>query len=380
MLCKGTRKKLGANLRALTPFSYGRMRALHTRSMRNLRIFLFLFSALCALLLCFCAPAFSARSEAPVKRGGSLIVEGEEYPLSLEMEADKYLFAMRFGSLENYARFHMEKGILPSRVLDYLHEGAGLAFFAFLDSLETQPQNATLRVENTSPYFIYTAGEEGKTFDKKQAALAYCRALEGKKSTLSLRDTPPEITQKDLRERTRLLSKFTTSAAGSTQNRKHNISLALSRINGTILASGERFSFNERVGERTAENGFASAKVIENGRYVQGVGGGVCQAATTLYNSVLRAGIHVLKVARHTFPPSYVAPSLDAMVSAFSDLVFVNESPYPAYIFCKLSGDTVCVETYGYATDQPKIVSQVIEEIPFDKVNEKGEKLLDTAG
>ena len=81
----------------------------------------------------------------------------------------------------------------------------------------------------------------------------------------------PRVTERQLRQGTRLLSVFSTNYADG-NNRSRNVALAASRINGTVLGAGENFSFNAVVGKRTRENGFLSAPVILEGKYVQGGG------------------------------------------------------------------------------------------------------------
>jgi vancomycin resistance protein YoaR len=147
---------------------------------------------------------------------------------------------------------------------------------------------------------------------------------------------------------TKKQSEFSTDYASSTIQRKENINLAFSKINGTVLNSGEEFSFNAVVGERTAENGFKEAKVILAGEYENGIGGGVCQASTTLYNAVIRAGLDVMEVNPHSMPASYVPLSLDAMVSwGYSDLKFVNNTDGPLFIKTLTDGSKLTATIYG---------------------------------
>lgn len=169
-----------------------------------------------------------------------------------------------------------------------------------------------------------------------------------KRIGISVQPIPPDVTAESLSACTRLRSKFSTSYVGSTDERKHNIALALSRINGTVVNAGETFSFNERVGKRTASQGFLPAKIIMEGKYVEGVGGGVCQASTTIYNAVLLAGLKVREVHRHTLVPTYVEPSFDAMVNGSGcDFRFINDSKYPVFIKAYADSATATVEIYS---------------------------------
>ena len=165
--------------------------------------------------------------------------------------------------------------------------------------------------------------------------------------TLKTCERPPEVTEAVLRGRTRLLSKFTTRFDGSNIVRAGNIRLACTRIAGSVLPAGGEFSFNRTVGKRTKENGFGEATVIFDGEFVQGVGGGVCQASTTLFNAALRAGLEITESRNHSLSVGYVSPSLDAMVSEYSDLKLKNNYPFPVYIQSRTGRDTVTFEIYG---------------------------------
>lgn len=169
----------------------------------------------------------------------------------------------------------------------------------------------------------------------------------GGEVTLRVRQYSPAVTEKLLRERTQKLSSFTTRFDPENAPRVHNIALAAKRIAGTALAPGEEFSFNKTVGERTKENGFEVAAVIKDGKFVPGVGGGVCQTSTTLFGAALRAGLNVTESRAHSLSVGYVPPSLDAMVSSCSDLKFVNPYDFPVYLLGSVRGGSVSFSVYG---------------------------------
>lgn len=165
---------------------------------------------------------------------------------------------------------------------------------------------------------------------------------------LSVEPIKPTRTAEQLSAYTKLRASFSTSYVGSADERKHNVELALSRINGAVIESGKEFSFNGTVGRRTTANGFLPAKIIVGGKYTEGVGGGVCQASTTVYNCALRAGLKITKVSRHSLVPTYVAPSFDAMVNgSWSDLRFVNDTDGPLFIRTHCSDGVANVEMYS---------------------------------
>ena len=108
--------------------------------------------------------------------------------------------------------------------------------------------------------------------------------------------------------------------------RGKNIIIAASAINNHILAPGEIFSFNRIVDPRTIEKGYKHAPIIVGGRVIPGIGGGICQVSSTLYNAILKAGLEVVERYPHSKPVYYVPPGRDATVSDYLDFKFRNSS------------------------------------------------------
>ena len=145
-----------------------------------------------------------------------------------------------------------------------------------------------------------------------------------------------------------LRSKFSTAFATSTEERKQNIKLASSKINNIIVDVGREFSFNRTVGNRTEKNGYKSAKIIKDGTFIDGVGGGVCQVSTTLYNAVLLADLKITEYHPHSLRVSYIEPSFDAMVNSGSaDLRFRNDTDNIIIIKSQVTNDVVTFLIYG---------------------------------
>jgi len=159
----------------------------------------------------------------------------------------------------------------------------------------------------------------------------------------------PTITKEYNENLTRKISTFTTNVSDSTGGRKHNVKLALEQFNGFILNPNEEVSFNEIIGEHTIENGYKTATIIYNGEFTEGIGGGICQASTTLYNALLLGGVEVTEVHKHSLPVRYVPLGLDAMVSEHTaDLKFKNVSDYPIYIHTYSDSNSVSVDLYSH--------------------------------
>ncbi len=180
----------------------------------------------------------------------------------------------------------------------------------------------------------------------------------------------PIITAEMLRAELTPLSSYTTDFSGSSEERAHNVRLALSKIDGMMIPAGETLSFNATVGERTETNGFKQAKIIIDGKYVDGTGGGVCQASTAVYNAALIAGLSCSANA-HSICPSYCPAGLDAMISSVSDLLITNTTTRSVYISVKLSGRTATVKIYGEKSEykiKPESVVLSVEKFTEQEV------------
>lgn len=145
-----------------------------------------------------------------------------------------------------------------------------------------------------------------------------------------------------------LRAEFSTKYSTSSKERKENIRVAAKSLDGVLIDAGGEFSFNRAVGERTEKRGYKTAKIIVDGEFVDGVGGGVCQVSTTVYNAVLLAGLFVTEYHPHSLAVSYVAPSFDAMVnSGWADLRFFNDTNSPVIIKTIADGNKLTVRVYG---------------------------------
>ncbi len=149
-----------------------------------------------------------------------------------------------------------------------------------------------------------------------------------------------------------LLSSYSTKYATSNRDRTTNLQLAANKINGTVLMPGETFSYNKVVGERTIAAGYKEAPIYVSGEVVDGLGGGICQITSTLYNAVVYANLEVTQRSNHQFVPSYVTASRDATVVYGSiDFQFKNNRNYPIKITCSVSGGIAQFQIFGMKQD-----------------------------
>ncbi|WP_157729659.1 VanW family protein [Tumebacillus algifaecis] len=140
------------------------------------------------------------------------------------------------------------------------------------------------------------------------------------------------------------VASFQTSLAGhNAEGRVKNIELANAKLNGLILLPGEELSFNDTLGDSNdPSGGWQLATVIVGKKFEQGYGGGICQVSSTLYNTVLNAGLQITERYTHSLPVGYVAPGHDATVSYPElDFRFVNSTDAPLRLEAVIAGGQV---------------------------------------
>ncbi|MEG1312231.1 MAG: VanW family protein [Romboutsia sp.] len=193
----------------------------------------------------------------------------------------------------------------------------------------------------------------------------------------------PNIKREQLQEVNTILGTHTTKFDSSVGGRSNNIRLAANKTSNILLMPGESFSYNERTGMRTIANGYKNAPVIVQGVVQEGVGGGVCQVSSTLYNAALYSGLDFIELKNHSIPSTYVDKGRDATVTDSGiDFVFKNNLKYPIYIKNYVSGNTVTCQVYGSSKDKQNIQISTsvdgVSQAPIKKVDDptilKGEE------
>jgi len=189
---------------------------------------------------------------------------------------------------------------------------------------------------------------------------------------------------------TDIISTYTTYFDRGDINRSTNISISAQKINGKLIMPEEIFSFNKVVGPRTKEAGYQEATEIINGEFVQGVGGGVCQVSSTLYNSVLLADLEIVERDNHSRPVAYVPLGRGATVYYnYIDFKFRNNGDSPILIIAKVvknkltitflgkdKGEYVEIITSAKKVIKPKVVRQIDRDLPLgsEKIIAHGNK------
>ena len=234
------------------------------------------------------------------------------------------------------------------------------------DEIYKEPQNAYYIKE---PFEIH-AEIDGVDFNIEEAK-QIINSEEKEEYTIPLKITKPEITINKIGTEAfpNLLSTFTTKYDKTNTNRTTNLQLAINKINGVVLMPDEEFSYNKIVGERTISAGYKEAKIYSNGEVVDGLGGGICQISSTLYNTVLLANLEITERRNHQFVTSYLPAGRDAtVVYGSQDFKFKNNRKYPVKIEASLNSGIAKISLYGVKEENDYTVTfetRTVSAIPY---------------
>jgi len=225
-----------------------------------------------------------------------------------------------------------------------------------------EPQDAYYE---ETPFKVYKE-VQGIDFDKEKAKKIikenpnkneYKIKLSHTKAKTKLEDLDIDIFQD-------LLGSYSTRYDERNKDRTNNLNLAAEKINEIVLSPGEEFSYNKIVGERTISAGYKESKIYSNGQVVDGLGGGICQISSTLYNAVIFANLSVTERHNHQFVTSYVEPGRDATVAYGSkDFRFINNRAYPIKIKMSVNSGVAKVEIYGIKEETEYNISFDVETV-----------------
>lgn len=166
------------------------------------------------------------------------------------------------------------------------------------------------------------------------------------------------------------LSTFTTRYDVSDVDRSTNLQIACQKINGKVVLPGETFSYNQTLGPRTVAAGYKNGKVYSGGEVVDGIGGGICQISSTLYNAVLMSNLEIVERKNHQFVTSYLPAGRDAtVVYGAIDFKFKNTRQYPIRIVASAKNGIATVSIYGIKEENEYTFSfstKTIATIPFN--------------
>lgn len=190
--------------------------------------------------------------------------------------------------------------------------------------------------------FTFEEGQPGHTLDEEKLVgdIMYVMNAGGGSVEAMITAVQPSVNIDDIRGQYGQISFISTSASTSKENRITNLKLACQAINGYRLDPGKEFSFNAVVGQRTTEKGYQVAGVYSSGAAAQGVGGGICQVASTLFNAAVMADMEITQRKPHSLPVHYLDKGKDAAIDWPNvDLKFVNNGSAPVYIVARVTSD-----------------------------------------
>lgn len=233
------------------------------------------------------------------------------------------------------------------------------------DEIHKEPKDAYIQEE---PFAVYPE-VNGVEFDVEKAK----EILKDDKEiyTIPLIITKPEITLDEIGPKalSNELSTFTTRYDVSDIDRTTNLELACEKLNGKVILPGEVFSYNKTLGARTVSAGYKNAKIYSDGEVVDGLGGGICQISSTLYNAVLMANLEIVERRNHQFVTSYVPAGRDAtVVYGSTDFKFKNTRNYPIRIEANAKNGIAKIAIYGIKENTEYTFSfntKVIATIPY---------------
>ncbi len=291
--------------------------------------------------------------------GGGLKFTREQLGLSCDLEAA--LTAARAVGREpallkrvaTHWRLRRQGVDLPAPLsVDQTRLQAALA--AVAPQVNREPLDAKISV-NDSNVLQKTPGQSGVVLLVPDTAQALARDLQNPQATevdLVVKEQPPNISAEDLAGLQMVLAAYSTPYHTWQRDRTHNMALAIGEVNGTVLKPGEEFSLNETVGERTVAGGYRSAPIFRDGKVVPDTGGGICQVASTLYNTGLLANLDILQRDHHSRPVWYCKTGRDAAVYWGSkNLRFRNSLKHTIVILGEVRGDRLWSAVVGHAED-----------------------------
>lgn len=236
-----------------------------------------------------------------------------------------------------------------------------------------EPKDATISIGGNG--FVVTPDEDGyslKDKELKSSIISSINGVVGQNSSVqgNLETVKAKATKEKLESVNTLISTYSTSyASGSSPSRINNIQLATRTITGMVIMPGDTFSFNGTLGKRTAEKGYEAAPVDIGKTTGMGLGGGICQVSSTLYNAALLAGIKPTVRTHHSIPSVYVPLGHDATVDYDSNLdyQFKNTFDYPVYLEGISVNGTETFNIYSSSNLKDKTYKVVDEHYNGDK-------------
>ncbi|MEW5785327.1 MAG: VanW family protein [Bacillota bacterium] len=267
--------------------------------------------------------------------------------------------------------------IAPGRItVDEKRLGEAAARLA--GTIYQAPRDASLQVESESVTVIPEQGGRYLKVGELRENLinALCRGET--ELAVPIGEWPAPLTAADLESyglQTVMASYYTNVAVGN-PDRTENVRLGAAAINGFLMAPGDRFSFWEVVGQATLEKGYRYAPIIRAGVIVPGIGGGLCQVSSTLYNAALLANLKIVERYNHSLTQGYIPLGRDATVAyPTADIKFVNSRDHYLLIGSELSNNRLTFRIFGPPMEErveivTSLISQIAPPVRYEKTGD----------
>lgn len=233
--------------------------------------------------------------------------------------------------------------------------GADAYFARFRRRVDREPRDAEFVVTNNDIAIKPALAGLGLDVDAaRDAILAAALSPTDRTARLLVERVAPERTTREARSMgiTGLVGGYTTYYGGD-PNRIHNVQLVSQLVDGALIAPGSEFSFNATTGERSPERGFREAPVIINGELQNGIGGGVCQVSTTVFNAAFDAGVSITSRTNHALYISHYPQGRDATVNYPDlDLKFLNDTEKWLLLRTFVGSSALTVKLFGTPVDR----------------------------
>lgn len=309
--------------------------------------------------------------------GEELIIKKGQDGIVAKKEETKELIKKAVKSSEKNITIPVKQATVGKIDIDKIH-----------NEIFKEPKDAYIETNKTKVYAHVNGIDFAISVDEINKILQE----EKEEYIIPLKITIPNVTIESIAEQAfpNKLAEFTTRYDITNKNRSTNLELSSEKVNGTIVLPGETFSYNKIVGARTISAGYKEAGIYSGGKVVQGIGGGICQLSSTLYNAVLYANLEITSRTNHRFLTSYVQAGRDATVSwGTIDFCFKNTRNYPIKIVSNVANGIVRITIHGIQEEneyEVELQTKTLETIPYktnyinDNTLEEGVEIIEQNG
>ena len=237
------------------------------------------------------------------------------------------------------------------------------------ETIKIEPINASIVKEGEN--LVYKKEVYGSKLDRgkcKNIIINKINNMLYEKEQIPTIEIKPKYLYEDLIKINSVLGTYETYFNPSIYNRVNNIEVGANATSNIILNPTEEFSFNSYINSEKISAKFKEAPVIVNGKLKDGLGGGICQVSTTLYNAALYAGLEITSIKNHSIPSSYISKGRDATISTGDiDLRFKNNFENPIFIVQNVYNNKIVSIIYGNEEYKKNIevVTEVVKSVPY---------------